>query len=125
MKLYKQLHEMTEFEAFEYLQAAAIAIIKGDELPEEVRQWVGRGLLAMCGEHSMKLNEAFQVKKKKTISPFLHANRYAQVELARLSMSKDDAIYMVAEREGVSIDSIISSWRIQSKKQREFKRKTD
>ncbi len=114
---------MTEYEAFDCLQGAAIAIIKGDDLPDEVRQWVGRGLLAMCQNHTIKLNEAFRIKKVKSNDPSLHASRYAQVDFARLSMNKEDALNAVADHEKVSVEAIRSSWNLQSKRQSEFKKK--
>ena len=124
MKLHKHLHEMTTDEAFPCLQAAAIAIIKGDDLPDEVRQWVGRGLLAMCNDHTMKLNEAFAVEKIKKPHPFKHASRYAQVEYFRqkMNMTKDNAIAELVKMQFVSIESIKSSWLVQNKKQQNFKK---
>jgi hypothetical protein len=112
MKLHKHLHEMTELEAFECLQGAAIAIIKGDYLPEEVRRWIGYGLLGMCA--GTDFNKSFVVKRVKKQSVKTHAMRFAEVEILRKAgNNKSTAIKIIADKNYVTEDAIFDSWKIQ------------
>jgi hypothetical protein len=122
MKLKKPLNELTNEEAFTCLKRAAIAIIQGDDLQEEVRRWIGNGLLAMCGGDN--LNTAFVVTKKKTGNPQTHARRYAMVEnLRKKGLTKTAAIEKVANDNHLSSETILSSWRIQNSIQKRFREK--
>lgn len=120
MKLHKPLADMTREEAFNYLQGAAIALIRGeDDLPPEVKKWLGLGILAMCGDHTVKLNEAFNVRKVKKVDQAIHASRYGRIEFLRSkkAMTRALAIEEVARCECLSIEAISSSWKIQHKLQ--------
>lgn len=118
----KKLNEMTDEEAFEYLQSCAVRIIRGMELQGDVKEWIGLGILALCRGES--LNDAFVVKRTKKPNSSMHSYRYAMVEkLRKAGKTREQAILDVAVTQSKSAEAIDESWDIQHKIQKDFEQK--
>lgn len=83
-------------ERMELLRVTALDLILGREVPDEVKKWLGLGLLALSD--GKDANEAFTVKKRKLDNSRLHSMRYAlvQKEIQDKGVSQEKAFEAVA-----------------------------
>lgn len=67
------------------LNIVAVELIRGNELPEDIRKWLGYGLLALASGKDR--NDSFEVEKTNEGDIHIHAVRWGLVE--RLREKKD------------------------------------
>lgn len=83
------------------LDIAAVMLIRGrgEDIPAEVKKWLGYGLLGMSSGRDF--NDSFDVRRKKKENAPLHAYRYALVqrEIRANNCSQEKAFEAVAARE--------------------------
>ncbi|MDZ4212921.1 MAG: hypothetical protein U1C59_14530, partial [Methylotenera sp.] len=102
------IYALSETERRVFLEQLAIRLIRGENITQDEKEWLGYGLMAMaCGD---KFNQAFRVKNIKSANAQTHAVRYALVERKRAEgLIREKAIAEVAAMQSKDCETIDAS----------------
>lgn len=83
------------------LNIVSIMLIKGEDIPAEVKKWLGYGLVGISSGRDF--NDSFDVRRKKKENAQLHAYRYAlvQKEIRTNNCSQEKAFEVIASQENL------------------------